>query len=268
MTSMTDLRHLQLVLLGIIKDIDKLCQDNNIKYHLNGGSAIGAIRHKGFIPWDDDLDIEMTAENYYKFIKICREKLDTDKYYFQEGLVDWPLDSCKVKLLGTRYDEPEAYADNDMHKGIFIDIFRLDKAASTTYGRFWQYCCAKYRLAYLLSRRTYKSASFKKRIMMLLAFPQRIPFIRNFFKNQQIKYNSNDDCTGYYGLLTQKTRWPHCIIRSEVVKDTVRVPFEDYMLPVAGLYDEYLSTIFGNYMQLPPEDKRLTHAVDVDFGEY
>lgn len=265
---MTELRHLQMVLLSIIKDIDKLCQDNNIRYHLNGGSAIGAIRHKGFIPWDDDLDIEMTADNYYRFIKVCREKLDTNKYYFQEGLVDWPLDSCKIKLLGTRYDEPEAYADSDTHRGIFIDIFRLDKAAPTKVGQMWQFFCAKYRLAYLLSMRTYKSASLKKKIIMLLASPQRIAFIGNFFKYQQTKYNAKDGDTGFYGLLTQKTRWPHCIIRSEFVKDTLKVPFEDCMLPVAGLYNEYLSNIFGNYMQLPPEDKRLTHAIDVDFGNY
>lgn len=263
---MTELRHLQLTLLSMIKDIDKLCSDNGIQYHLNGGSAIGAIRHQGFIPWDDDLDIEMTADNYYKFINVCRNKLDKEKYYFQEGLVDWPLDSCKIKLLGTRYEELESYADDEAHRGIFIDIFRLDKAAPTKAGRLWQYCCAKYRLAYLLSQRTYKSATLKKKLIMCLASPQRIAAIRNFFKKQQTKYNNTK--TGYYGLLTQKTKWPHCIIREKVVEETTKVPFEDTMLPVAGLYDEYLTTIFGNYMQLPPVDKRITHALNVDFGKY
>ena len=76
-------RHLQLVILSIAKDIDKLCQENDIKYYLVGGSAIGAIRHQGFIPWDDDLDIIMDATNYDKFITVCRTKLDNKKYYFQ-----------------------------------------------------------------------------------------------------------------------------------------------------------------------------------------
>ena len=80
---MTELRHLQMVILGIIKDIDELCRKKNIEYYLLGGSAIGAIRHKGFIPWDDDLDIIMTSDNYIKFLRICKEQLDKEKYYLQ-----------------------------------------------------------------------------------------------------------------------------------------------------------------------------------------
>ena len=71
---MSDLKHLQSVILMIAKDVDKLCRKNNIKYFLLGGSAIGAIRHKGFIPWDDDLDIVMDDENYEKFINICKKE--------------------------------------------------------------------------------------------------------------------------------------------------------------------------------------------------
>lgn len=70
--TMNELRHLQLVILSIAKYIDKLCRENDIRYFLLGGSAIGAVRHHGFIPWDDDLDIVMDAENYSKFVRICR----------------------------------------------------------------------------------------------------------------------------------------------------------------------------------------------------
>ena len=89
---MTELRHLQLVILHIMKDIDALCAKNNIEYSLNGGSAIGAIRHKGFIPWDDDLDIQMTPTNYKKFIKVCREQLEKEKDNFAEDKGKGPLD--------------------------------------------------------------------------------------------------------------------------------------------------------------------------------
>ena len=88
---MTELRHLQLVILDIIKDIDIVCKNNGIEYYLLGGSAIGAIRHKGFIPWDDDLDIIMTHSNYNRFLKVCKEQLNSNKYYVQEGLVDCRL---------------------------------------------------------------------------------------------------------------------------------------------------------------------------------
>ena len=79
---MGTLRHLQLVILEIAKDIDKLCRDNNIKYIILGGSAIGAIRHKGFIPWDDDFDIIMDNKNYSRFCQVCREKLNKELAFF------------------------------------------------------------------------------------------------------------------------------------------------------------------------------------------
>lgn len=78
---MTELRHLQLVILDIIKDIDIVCKNNGIEYYLLGGSAIGAIRHKGFIPWDDDLDIIMTHSNYNRFLKVCKEQLNSNIMY-------------------------------------------------------------------------------------------------------------------------------------------------------------------------------------------
>ena len=76
---MTELEHLQKIILGITKYIDTLCKQNGIDYYLLGGSAIGAIRHLGFIPWDDDLDIVMDSSNYNKFVSVCREQLDKEK---------------------------------------------------------------------------------------------------------------------------------------------------------------------------------------------
>jgi lipopolysaccharide cholinephosphotransferase len=104
---MTTLRKLQLVILSIAKDIDELCKRNNIEYHLIAGSAIGAVRHKGFIPWDDDLDIEMTDDNYRRFLQVCHTQLDKDKYYVQEGVKDWPQNFTKIKLLGTKITEKD-----------------------------------------------------------------------------------------------------------------------------------------------------------------
>ena len=76
-------RKLQLKILEIVKVIDKICIDNNIEYYLIYGSVLGAVRHKGFIPWDDDFDIGMTYENYIKFQEVCDEQLDTKKYFLQ-----------------------------------------------------------------------------------------------------------------------------------------------------------------------------------------
>lgn len=177
---MTELRHLQLVILDIIKDIDIVCKNNGIEYYLLGGSAIGAIRHKGFIPWDDDLDIIMTHSNYNRFLKVCKEQLNSNKYYVQEGLVDWPLDYSKIKLRDTILKEPEGYIPATGEQGIFVDVFKLDNVSSNRFFAYWQYVCAKVLLCYQLSLRTYKSADLKKKILMYLAFPLRCGYVRDF----------------------------------------------------------------------------------------
>ena len=76
-------RDVQLVLLDMAKDIDEICKRNDIPYFLNGGSALGAVRHKGFIPWDDDFDIGMMYEDYIRFISVLKKELPSDKYVFQ-----------------------------------------------------------------------------------------------------------------------------------------------------------------------------------------
>ena len=119
---MTQLEHLQKVILSIAKDVDELCQKHKITYFLLGGSAIGAVRHKGFIPWDDDLDIVMDDENYEKFLRVCKAELDRDKYYIQEAFVDWPLGFTKIKLRGTYFQEPGQYVNSENECGICTSI--------------------------------------------------------------------------------------------------------------------------------------------------
>lgn len=176
---MTELRHLQLVILDIIKDIDIVCKNNGIEYYLLGGSAIGAIRHKGFIPWDDDLDIIMTHSNYNRFLKVCKEQLNSNKYYVQEGLVDWPLDYSKIKLRDTILKEPEGYIPATGEQGILWMCLSWTMCHRIDFA-YWQYVCAKVLLCYQLSLRTYKSADLKKKILMYLAFPLRCGYVRDF----------------------------------------------------------------------------------------
>lgn len=264
---MTEIRHLQMVILNIMLDIDKVCQRHDIEYYLLGGSALGAIRHKGFIPWDDDLDICMDTANYNRFIKIAKEELDPQKYFVQERLVDWPLNFTKIKLKGTKIIEHEGYADTPDKQGIYVDVFVLDNSPSNKVLQFIQYVLAKIYLCYLISVRTYHSASLIKRILIFLSFPLKWKPIREAVRWGVEHYNKQE--TDYLGFFYGRTRFKNSIMARKVYGKPCRVPFEDTLLPVPEQYDEYLTHLFGDYMTPPPIKEQVgLHSIEIDFGEY
>ena len=264
---MTNLRHLQKVILDIVKYIDCLCQENNIEYYLEGGTCIGAIRHKGFIPWDDDLDLIMDSENYEKFISVCRDKLDTKKYYLQEGYHDWPMPFSKIKLLGTVFEEPSMYYDNPDHRGIFVDIFRLENVSNSKIGQIWQYFCGKVLLSYCISQRRYDKPSVKKRLLMMASFPLMAKPVRAFFKRQVERYR--DKKTDYVGVFGSSYGFHNSIYKRSDFCNPIRVPFEDTLLPIPSGYDAILTQIYGDYMTPPPMREQVgIHLQRIDFGNY
>lgn len=261
----SELRHLQMVILGIMKDVDELCKKNGIEYYLLGGSAIGAVRHNGFIPWDDDLDIVMTPANYYRFIAICRSQLDPQKYYIQVGIEDWPLYFTKVRLRGTYLHEYEGGSDRSK-SGIYLDVFKLENSPSGDWAQRKQYLLAKYYLCYQLSVRGFKHSDIRKKLMMALSVPLRFKWLRNAVVYQIEKYS---DDTEYYGSFYFRTRLKNAFTKKSVFGKPILKKFEDTMLPVPEHYDEYLTQMFGDYMTPPPPEKRVgLHVIDVDFGKY
>lgn len=264
---MTELEHLQKVILIIVKDIDLLCRKHSIKYFLLGGSAIGAIRHKGFIPWDDDLDIVMDNENYEKFIKVCRNELDKEKYYIQEAFVNWPLGFTKIKLKGTFFQESGQYVNVDNECGIFLDVFKLENAPESSLGQRWQYLCAKYLLCYCLLERGWSEVNGIKKLMMIAAYPVKIDCIRFFLKKQVEKWNKKN--TNYRMLWTGRYRYHKSFYEKGIFEEVIYVPFEDTMLPVPRNYHQWLTQIFGDYMTPPPIKEQVgLHLKGVNFGIY
>lgn len=264
---MTDLQHLQQVILVIAKDVDLICKNNDIRYFLLGGSAIGAVRHKGFIPWDDDLDIVMDSKNYDKFIKVCREQLDKKKYYIQEGLVDWPMPFTKIKLRGTSFEEPGKFENLEHECGIFLDVFKVENAPSSEISRRWQYLCAKYLLCYCLLKRGWKEVSGTKKLMMLAAYPLKVGILRNFLRGQVERWNKKD--SSYRIFWAGRYRYGKAFYTKDIFENAIYVPFEDTMLPVPEQYDKWLTQIFGDYMTPPPAKEQVgLHLQGVDFGEY
>ncbi len=264
---MTQTQHLQSIILSITKDIDKMCRENGIKYYLFGGSALGAKRHQGFIPWDDDLDIVFDSENYDKFIALCKTRLNTDKYILQEGGVDWPEHFSKIRLKGTHIREHGEYYINEDMDGIFVDIFRVDNAPNSKIARAIQYFWGKLLLTFAMNKKGYKADTVVKKAMNMLSSTLKFKPLYKFAHKQYYKYNNRH--TYWTSDVMGRTRWHNAFIPREVYGKPTEVKFEDTTLFAHHDLDKYLTISYGDYMKLPPEEKRVgMHITHIDFGKY
>lgn len=265
--NMDELRHLQMVVLSIAKDIDNLCRDNNIKYYLGGGGAIGAVRHQGFIPWDDDLDFLMPYEDYERFIQVCREKLDQEKYEIDQEMSSWALPDLKIRLKGTYIEEKGKRKEDNKCQGIFLDVFRLEHSPESSLWRHIQYYASKFMIAYYCRNSGYETTDVrKKRLIQLSSIMDSAP-IRSFIKWFVFRWNKKSVKT--LGCLWGITRYKNAFTSCEIYGSPTYLSFEDTELPLPEHHHEYLTQFFGNYMQLPPVEKRVApHISFIDFGEY
>ncbi len=164
-------------ILEIAVYIDKFCKEHNINYCLMGGSALGAKRHGGFIPWDDDLDIFMPPANYEKFREAFNKEGDKQKFYLQEyGLQKNGMVSCpKLRLNGTTYIEDRT-KDWNIHQGIFVDIFMLHTCPNSRVKQWWQCFWAKCVVVKGMSMRDYNRQHGIRQFLLNVArfLPKRL----------------------------------------------------------------------------------------------
>ena len=124
-----ELKLLHNKIIELVHYFDFFCKENKIVYYLMGGTALGAVRHSGFIPWDDDFDVFMDRENYLKFLSVAKYNLDTDKYYFQkENTKELPLYFSKIRMNNTTFIEKDVVG-RDMHHGVYIDVMCLNSSS-------------------------------------------------------------------------------------------------------------------------------------------
>ena len=179
-------------LLKLIIEFDKFCKENQIIYYLMGGSALGAIRHKGFIPWDDDIDVFMTYDNYVKFIEACKCKLNTEKFYFQEGnSKELKLYFSKFRMNNTTFIEKDTINIPNYHQGFYIDVMCLYNASSNTFMRGIQYAAASILKTRALADIGYNRDSVWRKVLLSISkivvckpVKKILLYIVNMYKNK------------------------------------------------------------------------------------
>lgn len=250
----SQLRECQLKQLSILKEVDRICRKYNLIYWLDGGTLLGAIRHKGFIPWDDDLDIAMPSDDFEKFKKIVQKELP-ESLFFQTKETDpsTPHHFAKIRDLNSFFVEYGDDFTKPYQKGIYIDIFC-----------FVDYPPFPKKILSFLSRNISKSISIleKKRSFDELKSVCEVPyFILKYILLYPIWYFCNLFKGGKYQSFQVRDNALGVVHRKEVIYPLVKGFFEEIEFPIPFDSDTYLKDQYKDYMVLPSEEKRQIHAI-------
>lgn len=256
------LRDLQIALFEMLKVIDIICKDYDIHYSLGCGTALGAVRHHGFIPWDDDLDILFPRTEYERFLEIAPPILKMHGLTLQKEFTEkWPMFYSKVRKDNTTFIEDYIPKIDGIHHGIYIDIFPIDNLSDNKIVAEAQWNVFHMLVAKEMNKRGYhKTNSLIKKFAMAISpiFPEKP--MREFV---MLKNRAN-------------TKRVHCFLGAAIVKvhnvfprsmfdEYVEIDFEGQKFSIVKNYDLYLKIQFGDYMKLPPEEERGTHIHALKF---
>jgi putative licD-family phosphotransferase len=259
---MSDIKIIQNKILSILKEFISICEENNLTYYALGGTLLGAVRHKGFIPWDDDIDIGMPREDYEKFKKLAPHVLPGNLRIFNN-----PMNLDITQLV----DKNVVVKIANSESNVFIDIFPLDGYPEK--GVF----AAEFHSSRILLQRMLckisvldqledKDRGTLENLIVKISKTLRIQkllskdaLVKNLHKVIQ-KYDFNT--SSYVGNVLGRYRAREIVPR-EYFKEPVSLTFEDTMINCPTKYKEYLSEIYGDYMKLPPVEDRVAHNIEL-----
>ncbi|VDG17854.1 LicD family protein [Lactobacillus sp.] [Lactiplantibacillus mudanjiangensis] len=253
--TLTPLHQVELNLMQVVINI---CDAEKIDYFLIGGSLLGAVRHQGFIPWDDDIDIGMRRSDYQRFIAVANHYLDPDAYFLQTGASDPDYALSYMKLLDVNTYIEEKNNVNNAFKGVFVDIFPFDKIPDDADLRRSQLMHFKLEDAAILLRLNYNFVKTPLRKLITKKTAQQLAEV-NEHKQQREEYMrlyENSDSRTYKNLASQYD-YDKEILTADELTQLKFAPFETIQVKIPVAYDAILTRMYGDYMQLPPTSQRV-----------
>ena len=264
-------RDIQAKMLDILVYFRDFCDANGLKFTLCGGTCLGAVRHGGFIPWDDDIDVFMLREDYEKLEMLWSKNADTDRYACVRSneTINIHHSATEIKDNNTTFINRHS-VDSDINHGLMIDVIPLDGVPASKWKRVIQmidsmiYCCFNFQ----------RLPEHKSRVIYYATL-----VVLSIFRSAKIRYkiwkgaekrlsrygtgNCSEVASFGEGTSIMRMRFP-----TQWFRDVAYLDFEGQKMPVPADVDQYLEISFGDYMQLPPEEERVARhsAVFVDLN--
>lgn len=251
-----EFRRMQQLELELLVELDRVCRKHGISYVIWGGTMLGAIRHKGFIPWDDDLDVFMRPDDYERFREAFRKYGDKEKFYLQEwGACSGMVTLAKLRLNSSTFIEKDL-ENWDIHQGVFLDIFILHTCPDNKIQRLNQFFWAKYLVTKGAANRGYKkSGGIGMLVNFCRLFPKRFLLRHALTKVYKYRNEKSVFLCHFMGRAMLKSG----LYKRSYFEYTKRVPFETIELNVPKEVESYLSDRWGDYMKIPPFEETLKY---------
>ena len=244
------LRKAQLRMLDILIEVDKICRKNNIPYFLESGTLLGAVRHSGFIPWDDDIDISVMLSDYPRLRKVLQEQLPSTMV-FQDTTTDSNYPMLIAKIRDTKSYFEEDYTQKLTHKGLYIDIFPLEKIPCWKWKQFLDYLYGHS----VRALHNYTDRKDKIRSAFLYPFAKILVLLTRLIN----KLIQTDLISYQYGRKT------YVQYRLTDIFPLKEMSFEGHSFWAHNNPDALLRICYGDYMQIPPKEKRQVHTNKIEF---
>lgn len=257
------LKKLQNKQFEVLSIFARVCEENSLRYFLDGGTLLGAVRHKGFIPWDDDLDVGMPRDDYEKFCEIAKDVLP-DSLFWQTYYTDsnYPNAFGKLRVRNTVFEE-EIYARSKIRGGIFIDVLPFDNYPDKIMQQICQGIQIEIYKHLLLAKhkvRPWLGMKGMKRAFKKLEYVMFVPFTV-FVKHEKV-IDYYEKCLKKYNCIDTKfvkepdLRYGKVVVPNSCVKEFIKLDFETQQFLCPKDYEAFLRKLYGDYMKLPPEDQR------------